>query len=55
VLADVGSHIAVPVAVERGGDVGVGVHGGLLCAGGLAGMLGPFTARLPGGQGGHHT
>jgi hypothetical protein len=55
VLADVGSHVAVPVLIELGGEVGVGVHGGLLSAGSLAGMLGPFTNRLPGGWGGHHT
>jgi hypothetical protein len=54
-LADVYPHVAVPVVIELAADIGVGVHGGLLCSAGLAGMLWPPMDRLPGGRGGHQT
>jgi hypothetical protein len=55
VLADVRPHAAAPVVIELAADAGAGVHGGLLSAGGLTGVFWPFTDRLPGGRGGHHT
>jgi hypothetical protein len=54
-LADVYPHVAVPVVIELAADIVVGVHGGLLCSAGLAGMLWPPMDRLPGGRGGHQT